>query len=123
LTLDQVRLRFRANLEIGDVEPFWEDRLFGAAGAVQPFRIGPVLLGGTNPCQRCVVPSRDPATGEIWPEFARQFAQQRAALLPAWSRRDRFDHFYRLTVNTRLIAETTEHLRIGDAIKLVGDFD
>ena len=119
LTIDQVRLRFRANLEIGGVEPFWEDCLFGSgAGVARPFQIGDVLLAGTNPCQRCVVPSRDPATGQVLPEFARRFSQLRAAQLPAWAARDRFDHFYRLTVNTRLIGRGSGRIQVGDSTEL-----
>ena len=65
MTLDEVRLRFRANIEVDGVEPFWEDRLFGLGPDPRPFRIGTVLFGGTNPCQRCVVPTRQPLTGAV----------------------------------------------------------
>jgi len=66
LSLDEVRRRFRANLEIADCPPFWEDRLFAADASPQavnvvPFRIGAVELYGVNPCARCAVPSREPA--------------------------------------------------------------
>ena len=47
-----------ANLEFATAEPFWEDRLYGLAGSVVPFQIGTARLAGTNPCQRCVVPTR-----------------------------------------------------------------
>src|SRR3990172_1570067 len=40
LTLDEARLRFRTNLEIDGVEPFWEDRLVGRGDAEVPFQIG-----------------------------------------------------------------------------------
>src|SRR5262249_18382255 len=53
LPLDDVRRRFRANLEIDGVEAFWEDRLYAGEGDVVRFQIGDVLLEGTNPCQRC----------------------------------------------------------------------
>ena len=56
LDLEQTRSRFRTNLEITDVEPFWEDRLFGADDRLVQFQIGEVKLGGVNPCQRCIVP-------------------------------------------------------------------
>jgi len=113
-------LRFRANLEIADSEPFWEDRLFGEAeGVARAFRIGNVLLAGTNPCQRCVVPTRDPATGAVWPEFAKIFAVTRSAQLPQWAPRLRFDHFYRLTVNTRPLGSAGGTLHVGDEIQLV----
>ena len=120
LTLEQVRLRFRANLEIADSEPFWEDRLFGETeGVARAFRIGDVLLAGTNPCQRCVVPTRDPATGAVWPEFAKIFALTRSTQLPSWAPRSRFDHFYRLTVNTRPMGSSGGALHVGDEIQLV----
>ncbi len=102
LTHDEVRRRFRANLEIGGVEPFWEDRLAGPAGEGVPLRIGKIMFEGMNPCQRCVVPTRAAHTGEPWPGFQKTFAQQREKLLPIWANRSRFNHFYRLAINTRL---------------------
>jgi uncharacterized protein YcbX len=120
LTLDQMRLRMRANLEIDASEPFWEDRLYGsAADAARPFRVGDVLFAGTNPCQRCVVPSRDPQTGEVRREFAREFAEHRETELPAWAARERFNHFYRLSVNTRLIGVGSGRIKIGDEVQLI----
>lgn len=119
LTLDQVRLRFRANLEVSGVAPFWEDELYGWQSSARPFRIGNVVLAGTNPCQRCVVPTRDPVTGHVWPEFAKKFAEFRAAQLPNWAARDRFNHFYRLTTNTRVL-DAGGTIRVGDPVALAG---
>lgn len=118
LTLDDMRRRFRANLEVEGVEPFWEDRLYRDDSIAQPFRIGRVMLEGTNPCQRCVVPSRDPSTGEVWPEFSRRFAELREQHLPPWVARERFNHFYRLTTNTRGVGSTRGLIQVGDAIEL-----
>jgi len=119
LTLDNVRRRFRANVEIGGVEAFWEDRLYAAPDSPVHFRIGDVALLGVNPCARCVVPSRDPATGEIFPSFAKLFSDRRAATLPTWAQRERFDHFYRLTVNTRLAPESDGGtLRVENAVAI-----
>ena len=120
MSVNQARWRFRANIEISGADPFWEDRLFGTApGVTRPFRVGDVLLAGTNPCQRCVVPTRDPQTGVVWPQFAQQFSEHREAELPVWASRDRFDHFYRLTVNTRLIDRGPGKIRVGDLVDLV----
>lgn len=120
LTLDQMRFRMRANLEIDASDPFWEDRLYGStAETTRPFRVGDVLFAGTNPCQRCVVPSRDPQTGEVWREFAREFADHRAAELPPWAARERFNHFYRLSVNTRLIGVGSGRIKVGDEVELI----
>lgn len=120
LTPEAVRMRFRANVEIDGVEPFWEDRLFRADKQPQPFRLGRVLLGGTNPCQRCVVPTRDPLTGEVTPDgFAQKFGDLREQTLPSWAAREQFNHFYRLSTNTRLLGHESGEIRIGDRVDLV----
>lgn len=119
---DVVR-RFRPNLELdgNDVCPFYEDHLFGAPNTVVRFAIGAVELLGTNPCQRCPVPARDPDSGEPTRMFQKTFADRREATLPPWSNRDRFNHFYRLTVNTRVAPESVgQVLRVGDPLRLLG---
>jgi uncharacterized protein YcbX len=119
LTLDEVRRRFRANLEVSGVEPFWEDRLVGPAGTAVPFRVGRVPWVGVNPCQRCVVPTRDSASGEATAGFQKAFAVAREQQLPAWASRERFNHFYRLAVNTQLATgPSASRLHVGDSVTL-----
>lgn len=119
LTVVEVRRRFRANLEIEADEPFWEDRLFGDEGELVRFRIGSVEFAGTNPCQRCPVPTRDSHTGEVLAGFQKKFAQTREQTLPEWAIRSRFNHFYRLAVNTRLISRGEGVIRVGDRVEVV----
>ena len=119
-SVDETRRRFRMNLELGADDPFWEDRLFGEPGTVTRFRIGDVEFWGTNPCQRCVVPTRSPVTGDPIPGFARVFSERRQRSLPSWSAVSQFDHFYRLGVNTRLAALHSGKLRIGDEVRVIG---
>jgi len=39
--------------------------------------------------------------------------------LPVWSPRDRFDHFYRMTTNTRVAtSQSNQLLRVGDLVLL-----
>jgi uncharacterized protein YcbX len=96
-----MRRRLRANLEIDGVPPFWEDHLFADREHVVSFSVGAVTLDGVNPCQRCVVPSRDPDTGEETDGFRQRFIRRRQETMPAWSGGDWFDHSFRLMVNTR----------------------
>jgi uncharacterized protein len=117
VSLDEARLRFRANLEIDGVEPFWEDRLYATAGSLVQFRIGDTVLAGTNPCQRCIVPTRSPSTGEVIWGFSKIFAERRQATLPTWAERSRFNHFYRLAVNTRTIE--AGRLAVGDELTIL----
>lgn len=114
--------RFRANLEIAGAGPFWEDRLYGENGVRVRFRVGNVLFEGTHPCKRCVVPSRDPRSGQMYPHFQKTFVTKRAELLPSWAPSSPFDHFYRLAANT--IAPQTETgkvINVGDEVVLVED--
>jgi uncharacterized protein len=120
LSLENVRQRFRTTLEIDGVPAFWEDQLFGEQErSIVRFAIGEVQFEGSNPCARCPVPPRDPVTSVILDGFQKLFTQQRQATLPAWSPRERFDHFYRMSTNTR-VASTQEGrvLRVGDPLLL-----
>lgn len=104
LSVEEARRRFRANIELEAAEPFAEDALFGAANKLRVIAIGGnVTLNGTNPCQRCVVPTRDTSNGEATNFFQKTFAERREAELPAYADRSRFNHFYRLAVNTQLL--------------------
>jgi uncharacterized protein len=113
LSVEEVRRRFRANLEIGGVDPFWEDRLYGQAGELVTFLIGEMCFAGTNPCQRCAVPPRDPETGDVYENFVSLFQRFRQESLPPWATRARFDHFYRLAVNTRLLTGGGGRVAVG----------
>jgi len=120
LPLEQIRIRMRANLEINGVEPFWEDRLFGPKPARVRFQIGGVVLEGNNPCRRCIVPTRDPFTGEDFPGFKPTFLQQREQNTPPWADRTWFDHYYRLAVNTVMPpSEAWKSLRVGDEVRII----
>lgn len=148
MPLDEARRRFRTTLEIGDPEydvaeradssrkapersseiaghaltlpAFWEDQLFAeTAESVVRFKIGDIAFEGSNPCARCPVPSRDTHSGTADAGFQKRFTELRRAQLPPWSPVERFDHFYRLAVNTRVPGtERGKVLRVGDRLAL-----
>ena len=118
LAPDEVRRRFRANLEIAGLEPFEEDLLFGRPGEHRRFRIGDVEFRGTNPCARCIVPSLD-STGRSGDESLT--AVRFARLREQYSRRDselgEYGHYYRLSVNTLLAPnQGGKTLSVGDEL-------
>lgn len=120
ITLDEVRRRFRTNLEFADAPPFWEEHLFAEPGQTVAFQVGEVLLEGINPCQRCIVPTRDALTGERSTTFQKEFVAKRQATLPNWATISRFDHFYRLTVNTKAnLSNGIKRFRVGDLIYIL----
>jgi uncharacterized protein YcbX len=142
VTLDNARQRFRTTLEIdsaqlsqnavgapvaataasanGHLPAFWEDRLYGEdERSVVRFRIGEVHFEGSHPCARCPVPARDPETAADLTGFQKRFSDLRRETLPPWAPAVRFDHFYRLAINTRVApTETGKPLRVGDPLTL-----
>jgi uncharacterized protein YcbX len=125
LSFDEVRRRFRANLEIDECPAFWEDQLFAEDASPQtrtvvPFRVGRVTLHGVNPCARCPVPTRDSQTGEVFPRFGQVFGHRRQESLPPWAPTTAIDHYYRLSVNTRPSPTSAGgRIAIGDEVSLV----
>lgn len=119
VTPDGMRRRLRANVEISNVPAFWEDHLFADHGEVVRFTIGDVAFEGVNPCQRCVVPSRDPDTGEETPDFRERFIENRRRTKPDWTDSDRFDHDFRVMVNTR-VPGSPSTIAVGDSVEIQG---
>jgi uncharacterized protein YcbX len=130
-----MRRRLRANLVVGGVEAFWEERLLGSleravyadggtdgrAGALPRVRIGDVVLEGVEPIPRCVVPTRDPDTGEEYGGFRETFIEGRRETLPPWTDEEALaGNLYSATVGTR-IPETGRdgELAVGDAVELL----
>lgn len=106
--------RFRPNLVV-DAPAFREARLYADRESVVPFSVGGVDFEGVSPCRRCVVPTRDPRTGERDEGFRARFVERREATLPEWVDRDWYDHFYRLTVSTR-VSGAPGTLGVGDRV-------
>ena len=117
ISTNDMRRRLRANVELGGVPAFWEDHLFADRSHHVTFAIGDVAFRGVNPCQRCVVPSRDPDTGEEYDGFRQRFIQKRRETMPEWSGGDWFDHEFRLMVNTMVPqSEWGEAINVGDTV-------
>jgi uncharacterized protein YcbX len=139
LDLAEARRRFRANLEIGSCDPFWEDALASPARPeLQPsllelppdlpadpyaelpppeprqFSIGEAMFRATNVCRRCVVPTRDSRTGAVTERFRDAFEARRGRSLPADVDASDWNHFYRLAVNTQAVIAAS--LAVGEPV-------
>jgi uncharacterized protein YcbX len=120
-TLDDLRLRFRANLEIAGVSAFWEEQLFGLPGTGIRFMVGNVEMIGVSPRARCNVPPRNPFTGELDKSFVKRMIQYRLKSLPCNSQLRGYGSLYFLALNI-YIPETEKGkvVSVGDLIKIVG---
>jgi len=122
--LAEARRRFRANLEIGGCDAFWEDTLASPARENLPslidlppdlpadpyadlpplepreFAIGEARCRATNVCRRCVVPSRDSRTGEVTIAFRDAFEARRNRGMRADVDPGAWRTLYRLGLNT-----------------------
>lgn len=121
LPLDEVRRRFRTNLEVGGVPAFWEDTLVGATPAAGVrLRIGGTVWRAANVCQRCSVPTRDSRSGEAREGFQREFMRRREEALLTGAPRGRFNHFYRLTLNLVPVSVADGAVaQVGDAVEVL----
>jgi len=118
VSVENARRRLRANVEVAGVPAFWEDR-FAGAGAPS-FEIGDVRVEGVTPCGRCVVPERDPDTGEPTPEFRERFVERREATFPDWADEDAFDHAYTLMLIAQVPQESRgATLTVGDEVEVI----
>jgi uncharacterized protein YcbX len=120
MTVEGARRRLRANVEIGGVPAFWEDRFVGedAPGFVVDGD-DPVRFEGYEPCARCVVPSRDPETGDPLERFRERFVEKREGTFPEWADPEAFDHYY----TVMLISQVPEESRgrtigVGDEVRV-----
>jgi len=120
LSVAGVRRRLRSNVEVSGVPAFWEDRFVGDAAPA--FEVGGVRFEGVTPCGRCVVPQRDPDTGEPTPEFRERFVERRRETFPKWADESAFDHQYTVTILTSVPpAHRGETLRVGDSVSVIGE--
>jgi uncharacterized protein YcbX len=114
LDVAEIRRRLRTNIELDGVQAFEEDQLF----AQDSFQLGQVKILGINPCQRCVVPTRDSFTGLPNKQFQKVFSHQRSITLPVWTKLSLFNHFYQVAVNTKILeTEVGKFLHKGDILK------
>ena len=122
LDFEETRKRFRATVEIENVQPFWEDNLFSKKGIGVAFTVGEVTLLGVSPRARCVVPTRNPETGNTIHAFPKTFARHRAESLPEWSNLEEFGHHYYLSVDCYIpSSEVGKSIEIGDEVKIIGE--
>ncbi len=119
-TLEDLRLRFRANIEIGGVDPYWEEKLFGEQGIGFRFLVGNVEMIGVSPRARCNVPPRDPFTGETDKTFVKTMLESRSKSLPTDSLLSNYGSLYHLTVNTFVPeSEKGKIITVGDEIEII----
>jgi len=117
LSLDDVRSRFRINLELSSAPAFWEDGLFQHDKEPKKIQIGDVVIKTSNPCARCAVPIKHPTTGEPYDQFYETFIKMREQTKPSWLDTACFDHWYRLSINTNIEPnQSAKVLTLGDSV-------
>jgi uncharacterized protein YcbX len=120
-SIHTLRLRFRANLEITNAPPYWEEHLanYDSENGVS-FQIGDVKMIGISLRARCNVPPRNPHTGETDKTFIKRMIASRQENIPSWSEITKMDSLYHLSVDTFIpVSEAGKEIKIGDLVQLI----
>ncbi|MEV0727603.1 MOSC N-terminal beta barrel domain-containing protein [Polymorphospora sp. NPDC050346] len=93
--------RFRANLVVGDAEPWAEDNWIG-----RRLRFGNIVMRAVKPCARCLVTTIDQETGEKGRQPLRLLARHR-------------NHDQKLLFGVNLIPDDTGPVTVGDPVEVI----
>jgi len=119
-TLEDIRLRFRTNIEISGVDAYWEENLFSTPGIGMKFLVGDVEMVGVSPRARCNVPPRNPLTGETDKTFVKKMIASRNNSLPEESKLPLYGNSYHLTVNTYVPeSQQGKVIKLGDPVRIL----
>jgi uncharacterized protein len=116
--IDTLRLRFRSNIEISNVPPYWEEILASntSENGIR-FKIGEVEMIGISLRARCNVPPRDPFTGDTDKTFIKRMLLSREGSVPVWSHVRELNSLYHLSVNTFIPdSEIGKEIKTGDEV-------
>lgn len=118
--VNEMRQHLRANIEIGDVPPFWEDQLFTASDEVVRLQIGKITFEAMNPSQQSIVFTPNCFRQEVYPNFKEVFTAKRNKTMPRSARRSPLNHLSQLNINTRVADRASgKILQIGDEVKIL----
>jgi uncharacterized protein YcbX len=120
LSLEDMRLRFRATIELRGVDPYWEENLIGKPGVGMRIMLGDVEMIGVSPRARCNVPPRDPLTGITDKTFVKRMIKSRENTLPKNSHLPDYGSLYHLSIDTYIPeSQKGKFLRVGDELKII----
>ena len=118
VSVNEMRHRLRANIEIGDVPAFWEDQIFPQGDEIVRFKIGTVIFEGINPGQPCLL-STNYAAKETYPNFKNILRAKQNEIMPDLVKRGSVNHFSRLIVSMRFSAQAAGKIvHIGDEVQI-----
>ena len=119
-TVDDLRLRFRASLEISGTPAFWEEKLADRTGKPVQYRVGDVHISGVQLRARCNVPPQDPFTGELDKNFVKKMISARDKSVPEWSMVRELHSLYYLSVDCFIPdSEKGKVINIGDEVEIL----
>lgn len=90
--------RFRPNVIIDGLNAFSEDDLAAQPDSEIEFQLGEVIFNARRLCTRCVVPTRNPVSGELMRYFQRDFVRNRLEVSQGSQIYNSYGHAYLLSV-------------------------
>ncbi len=118
--VNEMRQHLRANIEIGDVPPFWEDLLFATNDEIVRLQIGKIIFEAVNPSPPFIVSTPNCFREAVYPNFQEVFAAKRNKIMPHSVRRSPLSHLSQLNINTRSPDRSSgKILQIGDEVTII----
>lgn len=121
-SLENLRLRFRSNIELSGVDAFWEEELYQEPGVGVHFRLGEVEMIGVSPRARCNVPPQNPENGEMDYHFVKNMIASRKVHIPTAQKVLQYGRaHYFLTINV-YVPDTAagKQIKLNDELKIIG---
>ena len=107
-SLKECIMRFRPNLIVDGLRPFEEDELVELK-----FHLNGHEISFLNPCNRCIVPSRNPINGLPTTDFKTSFQVLRKRRTSEAVSSD-WIHFYKLGINTQIKRGNDKGIKTGN---------
>jgi uncharacterized protein YcbX len=118
--VSEMRQHLRANIEIGDVPPFWEDQLFAASDEIVRLQIGKITFEAIHPSQQSILSTPNCFREEVYPNFQEIFTAKRNQIMPRSGRRSPLNHLSQININTRVPDRSPGRiLYMGDEVKII----
>jgi uncharacterized protein len=119
VSVNEMRHRLRANIEIGDVPAFWEDQLFPEANEVVSLKIGTVIFEAINRGHPCIRSARNYAGKTAEPNFQNLLKAKQKEIMADLVKRGPVNNFSRLIVSMRFSAQAAGKIvHIGDEVQI-----
>ena len=111
--------RMRTNIVVDGMAAYDEEHLF-----TKSFKLGDLIVNDSLPVKRCIVPARDPETGQPDKKFIGQVLRERIESYkdPELAKIGfKGGQSYRASINTKIVGEQSGVVKLGDELRIISN--